>query len=187
MIEGYSTIFWEIDDQLARRGEPMPDLFPIQFGVGALAAALVRHGSPRVPKIVSIEPLRAACALASIVAGKIVTLPGPHDSIMAGLNCGRPSLIAWPIVSSGIDAFFAVSDERAREAMRALASAGIVAGETGAAGLAGLIELFSGEESTAYRKALGVNQETRAIILVTEGATDRASYRKIFGDDGSAS
>ncbi len=187
VMEGYSTIFREIDNQLARRGEPMPDLFPIQFGVGALAAALVRHGSPGVPKIVSIEPLRAACALASIVAGKIVALPGPHDSIMAGLNCGRPSLIAWPIVSSGIDAFLAVSDERAREAMRALASAGIVAGETGAAGLAGLIELLSGEESTEYRRPLGVNQETRAIILVTEGATDRASYRKIVGAAGSAS
>lgn len=187
VMEGYSTIFWEIDDQLARRGEAMPDLFPIQFGVGALAAALVRHGSPSVPRIVSVEPLRAACALASIVAEKIVSLPGPHDSIMAGLNCGRPSLIAWPIVSRGIDAFLAIPDERAREAMRALASAGIVAGETGAAGLAGLIELLSGEESLEYRRALGVNEETRAIILVTEGATDRTSYRKIVGDDGSAS
>ncbi len=187
VMEGYSTIFWEIDNQLARRGEAMSDLFPIQFGVGALAAALVRHGSPGVPKIVSVEPLRAACALASILAGKIVTLPGPHDSIMAGLNCGRPSLIAWPMVSRRIDAFLAIPDERAREAMRILASAGIVAGETGAAGLAGLIELLSGEESPEYRRALGVNESTRAIILVTEGATDRAAYRKIVGDAGSAS
>ena len=38
---------------------------------------------------------------------------------MAGLNCGRPSIIAWPIVSQGIDAFIAIPDERAREAMRA--------------------------------------------------------------------
>ena len=73
-----------------------------------------------------------------------MTLPGPHDSIMAGLNCGRPSLIAWPIVSRGIDAFLAIPDERAREAMRALAAVGITAGETGAAGLAGLIELLTG-------------------------------------------
>jgi diaminopropionate ammonia-lyase len=78
-------------------------------------------------------------------AGEIVSVPGPHDSIMAGLNCGRVSRIAWPIISRGIDAFLAIPDERAREAMRALARVGIVAGETGAAGLAGLIELLDGD------------------------------------------
>ncbi|HEX5690805.1 MAG TPA: pyridoxal-phosphate dependent enzyme, partial [Roseiflexaceae bacterium] len=43
VIAGYSTIFWEIDDELARRGEPPPDLVVVQIGVGALAAAVVRH------------------------------------------------------------------------------------------------------------------------------------------------
>ncbi len=181
VIEGYATIFCEIDDELVRREEKMPDLFPIQFGVGALAAALVRHYPAGRPKIISIEPLHANCALASMEAGQIVTLPGPHDSIMAGLNCGRASLTAWPIVSRGIDAFLAIPDERAREAMRVLASIGITAGETGAAGLAGLIELLTGERNSGYRKALGLNEETRALILVTEGATDPASYKKIVG------
>ena len=135
VMEGYSTIMGEIDDELARRGEKQPDLLAVQFGVGALAAAVVRHYRERAPndrpKILSVEPLHAACMLASMEAGEVVTVPGPHDSIMAGLNCGRPSLIAWPIVSRGIDAFIAIPDERAREAMRALAAAGIVAGETG--------------------------------------------------------
>ena len=57
---------------------------------------------------------------------------------MAGLNCGTPSLVAWPLLRSGLDAVVAVADERARQAMRDLAAAGIVAGETGAASLAGL-------------------------------------------------
>ena len=151
VMEGYSTIMTEIDDELARRGEKNPDLIAVQFGVGALAAAVVRHyrRPNECPRILSVEPLRAACMLASMEAGEIVTVPGPHDSIMAGLNCGRPSIIAWPIVSQGIDAFIAIPDERAREAMRALARAGIVAGETGAAGLAGLIELLTGPEKHA--------------------------------------
>lgn len=186
VMEGYSTILWEIEDELDRRGEKMPDLFPIQFGVGALAAALVRPGFSRMPKIVSVEPLQAACALASIEAGQIVSLPGPHASIMAGLNCGRPSLIAWPIVSRGIHSFLAIPDERAREAMRALAAEGIVAGETGAASLAGLIEILTGDGNRKYRSALGVTEETRAILLVTEGATDPAAYQQIVGKDGSA-
>ena len=125
---------------------------------------------PRIP---------AACALASMEAGEIVSVPGPHDSIMAGLNCGRASLIAWPIVSRGIDAFLAINDERAREAMRALAGIGVVAGETGAAGFAGLLELLTGPKSAQYRAMLALDQETRALVLITEGATDPASYRQI--------
>lgn len=199
VMEGYSTIFWELDDELQKRGEQGPDLVSVQFGVGALAAAVVNlYRQPNraqqerrpagvtdpgctSPAILSVEPTSAACALASMEAGEIVTVPGPHDSIMAGLNCGRPSIIAWPIVSSGIDAFIAVDDERAREAMRLLASAGIVAGETGAAGLAGLLELLTGTESAQRRADLQINKSTRVLALITEGATDPHAYAQIVG------
>jgi len=187
VMEGYSTIMTEIDDELARHSDKNPELIAVQFGVGALAAAVVRHyhqpGSNECPKILSVEPLRAACMLASMEAGEIVTVPGPHDSIMAGLNCGRPSVIAWPIVSQGIDAFIAIPDERAREAMRALARAEIVAGETGAAGLAGLIELLTGPGNTQNRKALRLDERSCALIFVTEGATDPASYGRIVSEE----
>jgi len=189
VMEGYSTIMAEIDDELAKRGAKNPDLVAVQFGVGALAAAVVRHYQrPRPnesPKILSVEPLRAACMLASMEAGQIVTVPSPHDSIMAGLNCGRPSIVAWPIVSQGINALIAIPDERAREAMRALARVGIVAGETGAAGLAGLIELLTGERGAQHREALGMDENSRALVLVTEGATDPASYRQIVSEVGT--
>lgn len=184
VMEGYSTIFSEIDDELSRRGQEAPNLIAVQFGVGALAAAVVRHDwrDPR-PRFLSVETLRAACALASIVADKIVSVPGPHDSIMAGLNCGRVSLLAWPIVSRGIDAFIAISDERAIEAMRILARAGIVAGETGAAGLAGLIELLNGPGNLERRTLLQLDHRTRALIIITEGATDPEAYRQLVGRD----
>jgi diaminopropionate ammonia-lyase len=173
VIAGYSTIFYEIDDELQRRGEGGPDVALVQIGVGALAAAVVRHyrrvdqgqmtndERPRTkdqrpgkivglqslvlrPTIVGVEPARAACVLASMRAGRIVSIPGPHDSIMAGLNCGTPSLVAWPVVSSGIDLFVAIEDKRAIEAIRALAADGLVAGETGSAGAGGLIEICAG-------------------------------------------
>ena len=38
VMEGYSTILWEVDDELRRRGEKDPDLVAVQVGVGALAA-----------------------------------------------------------------------------------------------------------------------------------------------------
>ena len=88
--------------------------------------------------------------------------------------------MAWPSSTSTM-CFIAISDDRAREAMRALARVGIVAGETGAAGLAGLIELLTGPESVHHRTALGITERSRALVLVTEGATDPAGYGHVVG------
>jgi diaminopropionate ammonia-lyase len=185
VIEGYSTILWEVDDALAQRGEPGPDVVLVQIGVGALASAVVQHyrrgDSAATPAIIGVEPTTAACALASMLAGQIVEVPGPHNSIMVGLNCGTPSLIAWPAVSTGIDLFIAVEDERARQAMRHLAAEGITAGETGAAGVAGLTDLLQGPHAAAVRDALGIAANTRVLALVTEGATDPVAYAQIVG------
>ena len=183
VIEGYSTMLWEIEAELERRNEAWPDLVVVQIGVGALAAAVARHfrapGAPSRPKLLGVEPTRAECLLESAAAGRIVSVPGPHDSIMAGLNCGRPSLVAWPTLSAGIDVFVAVDDEPAREAMRLTDSSGIVSGETGASGLGGLLELLRAERAEEARRALGISEDTRVLLFNTEGATDPDAYREI--------
>jgi diaminopropionate ammonia-lyase len=135
----------------------------------------------RPPRLLGVEPLAAACVLRSLRAGRIVTVPGPHDSIMAGLNCGTPSLVAWPFLRAGLDAVVAVADGRARQAMRDLAAAGIVAGETGAASLAGLAEATGGREAGGLRRVLGLGAQARVLLLCTEGATDPEAYRRIVG------
>jgi len=177
VIEGYATIFLELAPDLA------PDVVMIPVGVGALAAAAVRHF--RGPRLIGVEPLRAACVLRSIQAGRLVTVPGPHDSIMAGLNCGTPSPVAWPYLQGGLDAVVAVADERARQAMRDLGAAGIVAGETGAAALAGLAALAGAGAGAdaATREALGLSPEAGVLLLCTEGATDPDAYRRIVGGE----
>ncbi len=184
VIEGYSTMLWEIDDELQRRSEVGPDLVVVQVGVGAFAAAVARHfrrprASPH-PKLMSVEPASADCLLESVEAGSIVSVPGPHDSIMSGLNCGKPSLVAWPTVSRGIDLHIAVNDEPAREAMRLAAESGVVSGETGAAGLGGLLELMRAGGEEAARKALGVGEETRVLIFNCESATDPGAYLRLM-------
>jgi diaminopropionate ammonia-lyase len=104
---------------------------------------------------------------------------------MAGLNCGRPSLVAWPTVSRGIDVLAAVDDDPAREAMRLTASSGIVSGETGAAGLGGLLELLRGEgpgqEREEARRVLRANRESRVLLFNSEGVTDPDNYRRLLG------
>src|SRR5690606_14231506 len=101
VMEGYATVFQEIDEQLAGRGAAEPDLVAVQIGVGALAGAAVAHfrhpERPRRPRMVGVEPIDAACALVSVEKGQPTLVPGPHRSVMAGLNCGFPSLAAWPV------------------------------------------------------------------------------------------
>jgi diaminopropionate ammonia-lyase len=183
VIEGYSTMLREIEDELGRRSERGPDLVVVQVGVGAFAAAVARHFrssqvSPR-PKLVSVEPAGAACLFESVLAGRSVSVPGPHDSIMAGLNCGRPSLVAWPTLSRSVDLLVSVDDEPIREAMRLAAGSGIVSGETGAAGLGGLLELLRADEGEEARRTLGVSRETRILAFNSEGATNPDAYRRI--------
>ena len=189
VIEGYSTMLWEIEDELERRGEAGPDLVAVQVGVGAFAAAVTRHfrrpDTSPPPKLVSVEPAGADCLLESVEAGRIVSVPGPHDSIMSGLNCGRVSLVAWPTVSRGIDLLISMDDGPAREAMRLAAESGVVSGETGAAGLGGVLELLRGGGSTEEaRRALGVDAETRVLLFNCEGATDPDAYRRVMAGSG---
>ena len=185
VVEGYGTIFWEVDAQLAARGEEAPDVVVIPVGVGGLAAAAVRHwhrrGLRRPPRLLGVEPLAAACVLRSLQVGRIATVPGPHDSIMAGLNCGTPSLVAWPYLRTGLDAVAAVADDLARQAMRDLAAAGVVAGETGAASLAGLAQLTGGPRAGRLRDALGLGADASVLLVCTEGATDPEAYQRIVG------
>ena len=184
VIDGYSTILWEVDDELERLGEPGADIVAMQIGVGAFASAVTRHyrspsADPR-PVLAGVEPLDAACALESIEAGEIVNVPGPHRSIMAGLNCGSPSPVAWPVLRGGIDLFLAVDDEWARRAMRLLARSGVVAGESGAAGLAGLLALTPNQRADL----LGLDRDSRILIFNTEGATDPEAYARIVEANG---
>lgn len=178
VIDGYATIALEIDEELHHRRAPRtPDVLAVQIGVGAFAAAMVRHFKPTGALLVGVEPVAADCVTASIEAGRPVSIPGPQDSIMAGLNCGRPSLVAWPVISQGLDVLAVIEDDRAREAMRLLASAGVVSGESGAAGLAGLLDL-------AERGHLPA--EATVLVVSTEGSTDPEAYRAIVGGASSS-
>lgn len=179
VIAGYSTMLREADEALSSP----PDLICVQMGVGALAAAVIGHyrRGKAGPQIVGVEPEGAACVLAALRSGELVEVPGPHRSIMSGLNCGLASPLALPLLAAGLDASIAISDEMARVAMRALASAGVVAGETGAAGLAGLIALMGGLDAVAAQERLNIGPRTHILMIITEGATDPEAYAQIVG------
>jgi diaminopropionate ammonia-lyase len=170
IVEGYSTLFAEVDDQLAGAGVPSPSLVVIPTGVGSLAQAAVTHyrSGPGTPALMSVEPNTAACVLASLRAGKLVSVPTGH-TVMAGLNCGTPSTLAWPYLRDGLDAALAVTDADAVAAARELADNGIPAGPCGGASLAGARAALTGAGSGARRAALGIGPPAAVVLLCTEG------------------
>lgn len=175
VIDGYSTMLKEIIDEIEAGHVIEPTVVAAQMGVGALAAAVTRQFASRpARRLVGVEPTKADCIITSVEAGKITTIPEPQDSIMAGLNCGTPSIVAWDDVLAGYDIFVTVTDDDARDAMRLLHDDGIEAGESGAAGLAGLL---------AHAEGLGLGPQDDVIIFLTEGVTDPGAYRDIIGTD----
>ena len=82
VIDGYATIFAELDEQLAKP----PEVVVVPMGVGALAAAVCGHYSSYAT-VVAVEPLSAACGLRSAEAGHPVDGAGP-----ARLDHGRTQL-----------------------------------------------------------------------------------------------
>jgi diaminopropionate ammonia-lyase len=181
VIDGYATVFAEIDEQLLQAGLPSPDVVVVPVGVGALAAATVRHfwssPAPR-PILIGVEPTSAACVLESVVAGHIVTLDHPQHSVMSGLNCGTPSQVAWPLVSQGLDLYLAVPDHPVAEATRLLAADEIAAGECGAAGLAGLLTLQS--DADLLDDGARLLPDQHVLVICTEGPTDPTAYARLI-------
>jgi len=155
IVEGYGTLCTEIDEQLQEE----PDLVVIPVGVGSFAQAVITHyrGRGSRTRLLAVEPDRAACVLASLKAGELKTIP-TGDTIMAGLNCGTPSTIAWPFLRNGLDAAVTISDAECAKAMQDLNERGVHSGPCGAAPLAGL---------RAIRDELG---EVGTVVLIsTEG------------------
>ena len=167
-MQGYRIMADEAADQW--EGPPPTHVF-VQGGVGGMAAAVSVHMRLRfdpTPMLIVVEPDRAACLLASAEQGTLTAIPGDLDTVMAGLACGQPSLLAWEELSRSAAAFLAIPDDSAIDATRRLAGQAIVAGESGVAGLAGMI---LAAKDPAMRSNLRLTPRSRVLLFNTEGAT----------------
>jgi diaminopropionate ammonia-lyase len=173
IVEGYATLFAEADEQLAALGVAAPALAVVPVGVGSLAQAAVAHyrsaPDPAATALLSVEPTVAACVLASLRAGAMVSVPTQVTS-MAGLNCGTPSSLAWPVLHAGLDAAVAVDDDQAAAAAPLLRLGGVDAGPCGCASLAGAVAVLRGEGAAERRSMLRLGADATVLLVVTEGA-----------------
>ena len=185
IVDGYSTLFGEVDEQLAAAGATGtagaataagtagPALVAIPAGVGSLAQAAIIHYRSRpgsdAPSLLTVEPGSAAGVLASLVRGELGTV-ATGETIMSGLNCGTPSKLAWPYLRDGLDAAVAVANSEAAVAARDLAGYGIPAGPCGGAALAGVRAALTGEGAQSRRAALALDSGGTVVLLSTEGS-----------------
>ena len=184
VMQGYGVLALEVDAALG--GEPPTHMF-VPAGVGGLAAAVgahawEAHGAYRA-RIVVVEPIQADCVFRSIAAGQPTAVPGDADSFMACLAAGEISPAAWAFLRATADDVVALEEDAAADAMRYLAAGldgnpVVVAGESGAATTAALL--------TADRTLLGLDARSVVVLIGSEGATDRATYRRVVGEAAEA-
>jgi diaminopropionate ammonia-lyase len=182
VAQGYTAMVREVCDELPEA----PTHVFVQAGVGGLASAVLGHLSLTLqhrPRFAIVEPERAACCHASNLAGRRVAVVPGEPTLMSMLECYEPSLVAWQAIARLADAFVTVSEEEGMRAMRQFArpltaDPAIVAGESGGAGLAGLLSALA---SPSNRDALALDDRSVVLLFNTEGATDAISYRSVVG------
>lgn len=185
VMHGYTVMAQEALEQWPEAEPPSHVLVP--GGVGGVAAAVCaahwwRYGDRR-PRFIVVEPSRAACLLESAANGKRTLLHGDIETVMAGLSCGEPSVLAWEVLNQGTDAFVAVTDEQAIAAMRLLArpeqgDVPLVSGESAASVIAALIRLY---ENPEMAEAVGLDAQSSVLVYGTEGDTDPELYAELVG------
>ena len=186
IIEGYLTMAAEAARQMG--GKAPTHLF-LQAGVGAMAGGITSYFMDRCkspsPLVTIVEPEAAACIYHSVLAGDRAahSLTGDSVTIMAGLNCGTPCSITWPILRDYADCCCACADGIAERGMRAYANPvgtdpAIISGESGAVTYGLLMEILKSEP---LRELFRIDRDSVILLINTEGDTDPEGYQRIIG------
>ena len=186
---GYITHFRELENSIHSLPEAKMDFVFLQAGVGSWPAAAAwyycnRYGE-KSPKLVLVEPRESSGILESFRQGYRCEPTGKLESIMAGLNCGIPSLSAWEILKNSVDAAMEVEDIFAENAMRKLyhpcgEDPRVIGGESGVGGLAGLLAVTTDSRFSELKAALGIGPASKILVYNTEGDTDPETFRRII-------
>jgi diaminopropionate ammonia-lyase len=190
IMQGYSTMVLEADMQLHQAGIDRPTHILIQAGVGSLAGTVqgyfVNKYPENPPVVVTVEANAADCLYKSAVEkdGKIHCVEGEMQTIMAGLACGEPNILAWDILMNHTAVFVSCPDWVTTRGMRISAAplkgdVPIVSGESGAVGLGLLATIMKDDSYQDLRDAIGLDSDSKVLLFSTEGDTDPERYKNI--------
>lgn len=190
IMQGYMTLAYEALEQLRENNAPLPTHVFLQAGVGSFAGAVagffIQNLKEKAPKIIIMEPHQSNCLYLSAVAndGQPHIVNGDMLTLMAGLACGEPNTISWPILRDYATCFLSVNDSLSANGMRILAAPkpndpAIISGESGAIGAGVLYELMQNNTQSELRQALGLNEHSHILLISTEGDTSPEIYEDI--------
>ncbi len=156
LMEGYLVLMKEAVEQVPAP----PTHILLQAGVGGLAcacAAYARKMWGEGPRIIVVEPDAAPALHASMLAGHAVATEGPA-SAMGRLDCKQPSLIALKGLARDANDFMLITEAEGQAGADRSAVFGLPSTPSGAAGLAGLLAIQAGLDSTS-----------RVLLILSEG------------------
>lgn len=194
IVQGYTTMAKEAAGQLTQAGFDRPTHVFLQAGVGAMAGGVLgcladRYGDA-MPLFSIVEPETIPCIYTSAKTGdgQAHAAPEMGQTIMAGLNCGEPCTLAWPVLRDLAGWYFSCPDQVAEEGMRLLGrpqggDQRIISGESGAVTAGLLARLMGREELAQIRAAMGLNEASVVLLFSTEGDTDPENYRRVLSGD----
>lgn len=191
IIQGYLTMARETVWELAAHRVRPTHVF-LQAGVGAMAGGvcgfLMDHYRDDRPVICIAEPEAAACIFlsAQYSDGHVHSVKGNPVTIMAGLNCGTPCGITWPVLRDFVTGYFSCPDYIAAHGMRTYAcpvgkDSAVVSGESGGVTMGVVRMLLEDDSMREVRNKLGMDQDSVILLINTEGDTDGEHYRNIVG------
>jgi len=161
IVDGYQTMFDEIDEQIKDTTHESITHVLTPVGVGSLCQAVVTHfrseRRSQKPEIITVESTEAACLKSSLEAGTMVSIEVRY-TICSGLCCGTPSASAWGILKDGVAMAVSVEDVHVEKALLELRKYDVNAGPCGSACLA------------AVQQIPDLGQDAVVLILCTEGA-----------------
>ncbi|KAF9885920.1 hypothetical protein FE257_012210 [Aspergillus nanangensis] len=176
IVEGYSTMLEEAEEQLESQGLQCSVMFT-PVGVGSLAHAVARFCKSRETpmSVVAVEPDTAPCLYASMKAREPVTV-STSSTIMDGMNCGTVSSTAWPDLQKFADACVTVSCYESHMALQELAQWSVTAGPCGGASLAALRRMVQENKQI-------LSEDSVVVLLSTEGPRPYATPRRVSVED----
>lgn len=191
ITQGYTTMAAEAIDQMNSDGSIRPTHVFLQAGVGSFAGGILGYFTnifkDEPPVTIIAEPENAACIYESALADdeKPHSVTGDLNTIMAGLACGEPNTVTWPILRDFAQAYVSCPDYVAAKGMRILAAPlgndkKVISGESGAVGLGLLALLLEREELKILKDKLKLNENSVIICFSTEGDTDPKQYQAII-------
>ena len=193
--QGYMTMADEAVEQAEAMEEGLPTHVLLQAGVGAMAGGVLgfladRLGADNFNAIIG-EPAAADCIYRSGLVGEMVNVTGSLSSIMAGLACGEPNPVTWPILRDCSHSFMSVEDKVAATGMRILGNPlkgdeAVISGESGAITMGMLYLLMTTEEGRAHAEMMGLGEDSVVMLFSTEGDTNPARYRRIVWEGEQA-